>query len=169
MPEYNGLPNTVNCFITLLDTYDEKEWGMPKYENEGDAGFDLRATEDTAINSLVYISQNEECNSKNYKVISTGIKMEIPEGYQLEIRPRSGLAAKYGISVANTPGTIDSGYRGEIKVVLINLGVECVLVQRGDRIAQAVLMPVAKVRFNVTNELTETDRGEGGFGSTGVE
>ena len=94
--------------------------------------------------------------------------MEIPQGLEGQVRPRSGLAARSGLTVLNTPGTIDSDYRGEIKVILINLGQEAVTIQPGDRIAQIVFSPVVKVRFVRSNALTETGRGSGGFGSTGT-
>jgi dUTP pyrophosphatase len=99
--------------------------------------------------------------------VATGLAVAIPEGYEIQVRPRSGLALKHGISVPNTPGTIDSDYRGELKVILINLGDEPFAIARGDRIAQLVLAPVVQAAWDEVDELDATDRGEGGFGSTG--
>jgi dUTP pyrophosphatase len=97
----------------------------------------------------------------------TGIKIAVPEGYEAQVRPRSGLAIKHGISMANTPGTIDSDYRGEVKVILINLGQETVKLGKGERVAQLVIAPVARASWNVVDQLDDTLRGGGGFGSTG--
>ena len=99
--------------------------------------------------------------------VATGFAMAIPDGYEIQVRPRSGLALKHGISVPNTPGTIDSDYRGEIKIILINHGSEAFAIQRGDRIAQLVLAPVSIARFEEVESLDDTTRGSGGFGSTG--
>ena len=101
-------------------------------------------------------------------MIGTGLFFEIPEGYEVQIRPRSGLAAKNGVTVLNTPGTIDSDYRGEIKVILINLGEKDFVINSGDRIAQMVIAKYERVEWTLSEELSETDRGAGGFGSTGV-
>ncbi|MCI5605844.1 MAG: dUTP diphosphatase, partial [Spirochaetia bacterium] len=101
-------------------------------------------------------------------MIPTGLFFEIPEGYEVQVRPRSGLAAKNGITVLNTPGTIDSDYRGEIKVILINLGNKDFVVNDKERIAQMVIAPVIQAGFEITDSLSETERGTGGFGSTGV-
>ena len=100
-------------------------------------------------------------------MVPTGLFFEIPEGYEVQVRPRSGLAAKSGITVLNTPGTIDSDYRGEIKVILINLGTSDFTVNSGDRIAQMIIAPVIQASFEITDSLSQTERGEGGFGSTG--
>jgi dUTP pyrophosphatase len=99
--------------------------------------------------------------------VGTGLAVAVPEGYELQIRPRSGLAARHGVTLVNTPGTIDADYRGEIRILLINHGREPFHVERGDRIAQAVLAPVTRARWAETDELPFTERGEGGFGSTG--
>jgi len=99
--------------------------------------------------------------------VATGLAVAIPPGYEIQVRPRSGLALKHGITVPNTPGTIDSDYRGELKVILINLGAEDFAIRRGDRIAQLVLSPVVRASWLKVDELDETQRGEGGFGSTG--
>ena len=101
-------------------------------------------------------------------MVPTGLFFEIPEGYEVQIRPRSGLAAKNGVTVLNTPGTIDSDYRGEIKVILINLGAADFTINSGDRIAQMVVAPVTQAAFSITDSLSETERGAGGFGSTGI-
>ena len=101
-------------------------------------------------------------------LVPTGLRLAIPPGYEGQVRPRSGLAAKYGISMVNAPGTIDSDYRGEVKVLLINLGQEPVTLHNGDRIAQLVIAPIARAQVVKVSELPDTDRGEGGFGSTGT-
>ena len=101
-------------------------------------------------------------------LLPLGIAMQIPEGYEVQVRPRSGLAAKNGVTVLNSPGTIDSDYRGEIKVILINLGTADFTINSGDRIAQMVIAPVTQATFSITDSLSETERGAGGFGSTGV-
>ena len=101
------------------------------------------------------------------KAVPTGLKIALPEGYEAQVRPRSGLALKHGISMVNTPGTIDSDYRGEIRVILINLGQEVVRFERGERVAQLVVAPVTRAEWQLVDELDQTDRGTGGFGSTG--
>lgn len=131
---------------------------LPSYETAGSAGADLRAH----ISSPVTINPGER------KLIPTGLYPEIPSGYEIQVRPRSGLSVKRGITVLNTPGTVDSDYRGEICVNIINLSDESFLVNDGDRIAQAVVAPVVHALFEETDELSGTERGEGGFGSTGV-
>lgn len=131
---------------------------LPIYSTEGSSGADLFA----AVEEEVIIKPRER------KLISSGIKLEIPEGYEAQIRPRSGLAIKYGITLVNTPGTIDSDYRGEIKIIMINLGDEDFTIKRGDRIAQMVIAPVIKADFIFGTSLNETKRGSGGFGSTGI-
>ena len=136
---------------------DEKV-SLPSYETAGSAGADLRAH----ISSPVTIQSGER------KLIPTGLYPEIPTGYEIQVRPRSGLSVKRGITVLNTPGTVDSDYRGEICVNIINLSDEIFVVNDGDRIAQAVVAPVVQALFEETDELSGTERGEGGFGSTGV-
>lgn len=132
----------------------------PEYVYEGDSGFDLRAN----LESPVTLKPLER------HLVPTGLYFQIPEGYEIQVRPRSGLAAKQGISVLNTPGTVDQGYTGEVKVILVNLSNDKVTIEHGERVAQAVLCPVLTKR-NTTltklNNITSTDRGEGGFGSTG--
>ena len=130
---------------------------LPKYKTEGSSGMDLMA----CIEEQIVIAPQKS------QLIPTGIAIAIPEDTEVQIRPRSGLAAKYNISVLNTPGTIDSDYRGELKIILFNHGKDEYIVNDKDRIAQMVLMPVLKVEFEEINELPETIRGSGGFGSTG--
>jgi len=131
---------------------------LPAYETSGSSGMDLQA----------YISEEIILKPGERKLIPTGLSIAIPENLEIQIRPRSGLAYKKGISVVNTPGTIDSDYRGEIKVLLINLGKEDFIIKKFERIAQMVVCPITKVILSETNDLPDTIRGEGGFGSTGV-
>lgn len=129
---------------------------VPKYETSGAAGFDLASTEYHNIGPGQTI------------LVSTGLFMEIPEGYELQIRPRSGVSAKTDLRIANAPGTIDSDYRGEIKIIVTNhSSTSYFMIEKDDRIAQGVLAPVYQARFVEVTELSETERGEGGFGSTG--
>ena len=130
---------------------------LPKYKTEGSSGMDLMALIENPI----------KIKSQNSALIPTGLSIAIPEDMEVQIRPRSGLAAKSNISVLNTPGTIDSDYRGEIKIILFNHGKEEFIVNNGDRIAQMILMPVLKAEFEEVEELPKTVRGSGGFGSTG--
>ena len=130
---------------------------LPKYETEGSSGLDLAANIDKQIKILPGRSE----------IISTGLAVAIPKNFEIQIRPRSGLAAKSSISVLNTPGTIDSDYRGELKVILFNHGDKEFIINNGDRIAQMVLVPILKVQFEEVQDLPETMRGSGGFGSTG--
>jgi len=131
---------------------------LPQYESSGAAGMDLRA----------FIGQELIIPPLGRAKIPTGLFVEIPRGCEAQVRPRSGLAARSGITVLNTPGTIDSDYRGEVEVILINLGSGPFTVKNGDRIAQMVISPVIRVRVSETEFLSETERGTGGFGSTGV-
>ena len=131
---------------------------LPKYSTEGSAGMDIRA----------YISEPVTIQPGKRALIPTGLFMEIPEGYEAQIRARSGLAVKHGIALTNGIGTIDSDYRGEIGVALINLGEEDFRINNGDRIAQMVICAYEKVSFVEVSALDETQRGEGGFGHTGV-
>jgi len=130
---------------------------IPKYETEGSSGLDLEA----------YIEKDLQLLSGERKLVSTGVSVAMPNNLEIQIRPRSGLAYKNGISVVNTPGTIDSDYRGEIKVLLINLGTEAVTIKKFQRIAQMVICPIVKANLKEVQELPETIRGAGGFGSTG--
>jgi len=134
----------------------DKEF-LPHYSSLFAAGADLKA----CLKEDISIAPGKRA------MIDTGIKMEIPVGYEAQIRPRSGLAAKKGITVLNTPGTIDSDYRGEVKIILINLGDEAFTVKRGDRIAQMVFSPVTTADFSLETILESSERGVGGFGSTG--
>ncbi|MDX9800618.1 MAG: dUTP diphosphatase [Spirochaetia bacterium] len=142
---------SIKCFCQSPDF-------IPLYATEGSAGADLFA----AVENDEMISPGER------KLIPSGVRVEIPHGYEAQIRPRSGLAVKHGITLVNTPGTIDSDYRGEIKIIMINLGSEDFIVKRGDRIAQMIIAPVVKANFSNELSLTPTERGDGGFGSTGV-
>lgn len=130
---------------------------IPEYATEQSAGVDLRANIEDGI-LLEPLSR---------ALVGTGLYIQLPKGFEAQIRPRSGLAAKYGITVLNAPGTIDADYRGEIKVILINLSHQSFVVNPGERIAQMVIATHEKVEFNVVDKLDETARGEGGFGSTG--
>ena len=132
---------------------------LPAYETEGAAGMDLRAA--VPQDAPVTLAPGER------RMIPTGLTMAIPEGYEVQVRPRSGLAARHGLTCLNTPGTVDSDYRGEVQVILINLGQESFVVKRGERIAQMVVAPVTRGVFQAVDALPETARGEGGFGSTG--
>ena len=135
----------------------EIEVELPEYHSERAAGMDLRA----AVKEPVTIAPGERA------LIPTGLVMAIPAGYEGQVRPRSGLALKHGVTVLNSPGTIDSDYRGEVKVLLINHGEEAFVVKRGERVAQLVIASVVQVPLHVVAELDETQRGEGGYGSTG--
>jgi len=128
---------------------------LPAYATPGAAGMDVVSAEDVTLAPGAR------------HAVATGLSMAIPEGYEIQVRPRSGLALKHGISVPNTPGTIDSDYRGELKVILINLGSEPFEIARGDRVAQLVLAPVVQAAWDEVAELDATERGIGGFGSTG--
>lgn len=141
--------------IQLLD----KSIKKPEYQSSDASGFDLTA----------YIKDAHIIMPKEYEIIPTGLIMEIPKGYEGQIRPRSGLAAKSGITVLNSPGTIDSDYRGEIKIILINLGIKDFLILPGMRIAQMIISPTYQVELNIFTEIkSDTNRGKKGFGSTGL-
>ena len=148
---------------------------LPKYAHKGDAGLDLRANIEEIENSKYLfnaIKLNDTTiilNPGGRVLIPTGLYMAIPEGYELQIRPRSGLALKHGITVLNTPGTIDADYRGEIMVLLINFSTEDFVINDGERIAQMVLAKHEQCDFIEVNELDETERGTGGYGHTGVK
>ena len=146
--------NTNNVLIKKLDT---NSFELPKYQTEGSVGMDLSAF----IRADIVIKPNER------ELIPTGIAISLPQNIEGQVRPRSGLALKYGITVLNTPGTIDSDYRGEIKVILINHGKEDFLVKNNDRIAQLVFSEVVKVSLNEVDDLDQTLRDQQGFGSTG--
>ena len=145
--------------IKILIKRLSKEVSLPKYETSGSSGMDLAAN----------INANVNINPGKTAIIPTGLALSIPKGFEVQIRPRSGLAAKQKISVLNTPGTIDADYRGEIKVILINLGQDSFKVERGLRIAQMVVCPIVQAELKEVNDLNETERGKGGFGSTGTK
>ncbi|MBL1434953.1 MAG: dUTP diphosphatase [Rhodobacteraceae bacterium] len=134
------------------------DWPLPKYKTDGAAGMDIQAFVETGSLTLKPMER---------KLVPTGFAVEIPAGYEIQIRPRSGLALKQGVSMVNAPGTIDSDYRGEIGVILINLGNSDFELRHGARIAQMVLAPVTRCKWIETEDLEETRRGDGGFGSTG--
>jgi len=136
-----------------------EDLGLPAYATEGAAGLDLKA----ALTSPLTLQPGER------DVVPTGLKMAIPRGFEGCVRPRSGLAMKQGLTLTNAPGTIDSDYRGEVKVLVINLGQAPVTLQRGDRIAQLLISPVAHARVVKIPKVDDTHRGEGGFGHTGIQ
>jgi dUTP pyrophosphatase len=131
---------------------------MPEYQSEGAAGADIRAL----LPADLVLKPGERV------LVPTGLHLEIPAGYEGQVRPRSGLAARHGVTVLNAPGTIDSDYRGELKVILVNLGEADFRIRTGDRIAQIVFSPVVRVSFRRKDTIDDTRRGSGGFGSTGV-
>ncbi|HBP15148.1 MAG TPA: dUTP diphosphatase [Gammaproteobacteria bacterium] len=132
---------------------------LPEYQTPGSSGIDLRA----AVEEPIIIGSGERV------MIPTGLKMEIPAGYEGQVRTRSGLAATRGLVVLNSPGTLDADYRGEVKVILMNLGSEPLTINRGERVAQLVIAPVARVVISEVEDVDETIRGPGGFGSTGTD
>ncbi|HUC82143.1 MAG TPA: dUTP diphosphatase, partial [Flavisolibacter sp.] len=143
----------------LLKIINQSAYPLPRYATEGSSGMDLRAniTEPIRLRSL------ERC------LVPTGLFIELPEGYEAQVRPRSGLAIKQGITCLNSPGTVDSDYRGEIKIILVNLSAEEQLLQPGERVAQLVIQKVEKATWQEVEILETTDRNSGGFGSTGKE
>ncbi|MCB2074367.1 MAG: dUTP diphosphatase [Novosphingobium sp.] len=146
-------PGNVPVPVKRLGHFEGLE--LPAYATDGAAGMDVLAAEDVTLAPGAR------------HAVATGIAVAIPHGFEIQVRPRSGLALKHGITVPNTPGTIDSDYRGEVKVILINHGSDAFEIRRGDRIAQLVLAPVTRASWLPVDELDETERGEGGFGSTG--
>jgi dUTP pyrophosphatase len=132
---------------------------LPAYETSSSAGMDVRAV----LQENLYLKPLERA------LVKTGLYLEIPQGYECQVRPRSGLALKKGITVLNSPGTIDADYRGEVGVILINLSSEEVIIENGERIAQLIFARVEQAQWQETAELSETERGAGGFGSTGVK
>jgi len=128
---------------------------VPFYATTGAAGLDLRSTEEVTLEPM------------ERKLVSTGLQIAVPEGFEAQVRPRSGLALKHGIALVNSPGTIDSDYRGEIGIIVINLGQSVVKLAKGERVAQLVIAPVVRVEVKVVETIEDTDRGAGGFGSTG--
>jgi dUTP pyrophosphatase len=132
---------------------------LPEYQTPHAAGMDLMAA--LAQDETIFLPMGERA------LIPTGLAMELPAGYEAQIRPRSGLALNYGVTVLNSPGTIDADYRGEVKVLLVNLGLDTFTIERGTRIAQLVINQIARAAFAVVTELEDSARGSGGFGSTG--
>jgi dUTP pyrophosphatase len=145
-----------NCKIRILN---KSEHPLPAYATPGSSGMDVRA----------YLQAPLVLAPLQRALVPTGLFMEIPEGYEVQIRPRSGLAIRQGITCLNTPGTIDADYRGEVQVILINLGSEAVTICNGDRIAQLVVAAVTMAEWMLSEELTNTERGLGGFGHTGKQ
>ncbi|MFN4204277.1 MAG: dUTP diphosphatase [Tabrizicola sp.] len=147
----------------LWEDWADRSVPLPAYQTAGAAGADLCANfpEDQRDAGLVLAPMGRA-------ICPTGIRVAIPEGYEMQVRPRSGLASKHGITLPNTPGTIDSDYRGPLGVSLINLGTEAYTVRHGDRVAQLIVAPVVQVAFSVVEGLNQTERGAGGFGSTGL-
>ena len=135
----------------------ESPYDLPTYATSGSAGVDLKA----------FIEESLILNPLERKIIRTGLKIMLPEGFEAQVRPRSGLAAKHGISVLNAPGTIDADYRGDIGVILVNLSLEDFIIAPHDRIAQLVISQFTKVEWQIVEALPESERGSGGFGSTG--
>lgn len=142
-----------NLTVKVINKSENK---LPKYETSGSAGMDVRSNEDYTL------------KPNRRTTIQTGLSFEIPEGFEIQVRPRSGMAAKYGITVLNAPGTLDSDYRSEVGVILYNSGQSEFEIKKGDRIAQLVLAPVTKCVFELAEDLSASERGEGGFGHTGV-
>ena len=158
---FNGEMLVVQPAVIKVKIYREpgtEDLPLPQYKTDGSAGMDLHAS----VKEDVVIAPGER------RLIPTGIRIAIPEGYEGQVRPRSGLAINYGIGLLNSPGTIDSDYRGEIQVILINLVDSPFVVKRGDRIAQLIIAPVVKVEWEIVYQLPQTERGSGGFGHTGI-
>ncbi|MEZ2131965.1 MULTISPECIES: dUTP diphosphatase [unclassified Sinorhizobium] len=154
------MPQIIGPTLNLIRLSHAQGIDLPAYETKGAAGMDLRAA--VAEDAPLTIAPGKRA------LVPTGLIFEIPEGFEGQVRPRSGLAFKHGITCLNTPGTIDSDYRGEVKVLLINLGEELFEIARGMRIAQMVIAPAIQARIAEISEASETKRGAGGFGSTGV-
>ncbi|MGI1660679.1 dUTP diphosphatase [Palleronia sp. KMU-117] len=140
----------------------DAEVPLPDYATPGSAGADIRANLPQPLRDTGLVLQPME-----RRIVPTGLRVVIPDGFEIQIRPRSGLALKHGITLPNTPGTIDSDYRGPLGVLLVNLGAEPYVVAHGERIAQMIVAPVVQARFALVETLDETGRGDGGFGSTG--
>ena len=157
MPLLSGLTNKKQ--IMTVKIINKSQHNLPNYETIASAGMDLRAnlTESISLNPLARA------------IVKTGLFIELPIGFEAQVRPRSGLAAKKGITVLNSPGTIDADYRGEIGVILVNLSNETFLIENGERIAQLIIAKHERAEWEEVKDLSETERGEGGFGSTGVK
>ena len=156
----DGIQSTaINKKVRLkVKTLEHFKGDLPKYESSGASGIDVRAQ----LENPIVLQTGERA------LVPTALSFEIPEGFEIQARPRSGLAIKKGVSLVNSPGTIDADYRGEVKIILINHGEQPFEIQDQDRIAQLVVCPVIQAELEMSAELSETDRGEGGFGSTGV-
>ena len=152
------MPASATVKVPLKRLDNGADLALPQYETAGSAGADIRA----AVDAPLRLEPGQRA------LVPAGFAMALPAGYEAQVRPRSGLAVKNGITVLNAPGTIDSDYRGEVRVPLINLGDEAFTVERGMRIAQLVIAPVVQAGFHEVTDLSETERGAGGFGSTGV-
>lgn len=157
MPQNNLQTDMIEVALKPLDH--AIGLNKPSYATEQSAGMDLTA----ALEEAIEIGPGERA------LVPTGLSLALPAGYEAQIRPRSGLALKHGVTVLNSPGTVDADYRGEVKVILANLGTEPFTIERGMRIAQMVIAQYQQVKWNVVENLEETTRGEGGFGSTGTE
>ena len=142
----------------IIKIINQSDNNTPHYATPGSAGMDIRAN----LSSQIILQPLQR------QMVPTGLFIELPDGYEAQVRPRSGLANKQGITCLNSPGTVDSDYRGEIKVILINLSSQEQIIQHGDRIAQMIISKVEKAKWQVVQQLNETQRGEGGFGHTGV-
>jgi len=140
-----------------IKVINNSRYDLPRYSTTGSSGLDLKANIDISI----VVNSLQRC------LVPTGLFIEIPEGYEAQVRPRSGLAAKHGISVLNSPGTIDADYRGEVKVILVNLSNEPFTIEPGERIAQLVFAKIEQITWSDVNKISITERGEGGFGHTG--
>ena len=145
--------------MTQVKIINQSKHALPQYETKGSAGMDLRAN----IEASITIKPLERA------MVATGLSIALPDGYEAQVRPRSGLAAKKGVTVINTPGTIDAVYRGEIKVILVNLSNEDFVIEDGERVAQMVIARFNQISWEPTDSLEETERGSGGFGSTGTK
>ncbi len=157
---YDPNDNSMRLKVKIINNSNNTD---PEYQKEGDSGFDFMAN--LPEDAVIIIEPLKRA------LVPTGLHFQIPVGFELQVRPRSGLALKNGITVLNTPGTVDSGYRGEVKVILFNTGEEAFTIKNGDRIAQGVISPVQTrktTKFLRVNSLDTSDRGAGGFGSTGV-
>ena len=157
------MPSNHTDYVTINLRWCEPEKArdlqLPNYKTDGSAGMDVAA----AIDKDVVIRPGK------IELIPTGFGIEIPDGFEVQVRPRSGLAIRHGVTIVNAPGTIDSDYRGEVKIGLINLGSLDFIIHRGDRIAQLVVSPIARAQLVCVEVLNETERGEGGFGHTGIK
>ncbi len=156
MPEYTQKKIVIG--LKWLNGEPNREISIPGYETSGASGMDVCAA----------VKQDVTLYPGDIKMVATGFALDIPEGFEIQVRPRSGLAIKHGITIVNAPGTIDSDYRGEVKIGLINVGRNAFTIKRGDRIAQLVAAPVVKAEIRIMEELSRSDRDAGGFGHTGI-